>query len=164
MSIITVVQRKATQSSIHPLQLQNISEVPVLYISQIQEFLEKKYINIFAHEPKYLPTHLVDLDFLHLAVLAHALNIYIVIRVVDRFVVPTPVLGRKDVSDGEQQAHAAQVADANDDPRDMVSIDATHVISYHAFFRAVYFECKAAAYLGLYFCCHMNGLAALPIQ
>jgi len=76
------------------INLQNVSEIAILNICQVQEFLETSGQRTSREIQLDLIAYLVDLNSFHLSILAKLLNVDIVISIVDRFIVASLVLGR----------------------------------------------------------------------
>jgi len=74
--------------------IKRISEITIMNICQVQEFLETSGQRTCREIQLDLRAYLVDLDSFCLSVFAKLLNVDIVISIIDQLIVASPVLGR----------------------------------------------------------------------
>ena len=134
-------------------------------------------VQLFILEKFYL----VHFDPFNLSIFPHLLNIDVIIIIITMihallFLITTFVLRRENISNDEQQRHAAYITDSDDYPRDVVPEKFFFLIDISIQFNSIQFffvpENSGAfrkkksyeTHRGLYFACHINGATEFPIQ
>lgn len=108
-------------SQVEAEALQNVSEVTILNVREIQEFLQRLFRGVTKGESQ--TKYLGNLHFLHCTISSLYFNEVIVICMVNRLIITTFVLPGKVPSDNQKRCDTNTMAATDDDPWDVVPLE-----------------------------------------
>lgn len=101
--------------------LQNISEVPVLPIRQIQEFLAARTSVLSQSHYWIRRTHLVNINLDSLSIFRDAFNDIYFFIIINRLCIADSILSDEESTDNEENDWASNVACPDDSPWDVIT-------------------------------------------